>query len=99
MGIPTRVLSRWPDKDPNEVNDYKRDWTDELAGDSIVTSVWTVMSGGTDLVIVSQEFNATKTTIWLSGGSAGVTYILTNEVTTQGGRTLDWSVRIRVAEQ
>ena len=34
----------WPSKDPDEVLDYELDWSLRLAGDTIVTSTWTVPS-------------------------------------------------------
>lgn len=86
----------WPDKDPNDVLDYRVDWSSRLEGDTISTSTWIVPSGITQDSAVSDD---STSTIWLSGGTAGETYSLTNRVVTDGGRTMDQSVRIKVKER
>lgn len=85
----------WANKDPDEVLDYKLDWSARLgAGNTIVTSIWIVPAG---LTKDSDVFTTTTTTIWLSGGVLGVRYELTNRITTTGGHTMDQSVHLRVA--
>lgn len=82
-------------KDPNAVSDYAIDWT-LLSGDTITVSTWTVDTGitkGTD------SFSATKTTVWLSGGTAGVTYKCVNHITTAGGRQEDHTIIIICQER
>jgi hypothetical protein len=84
---------RWPNKDPDEVLDYAIDWSQRLAGDIIVTSTFTVPTG---IVMNSQSKTNTMTTIWLSGGSEGVSYDILNRIVTNGGRTMDQTVELRV---
>jgi hypothetical protein len=84
---------RWPNKDPNEVLDYAIDWSQRLAGDIIDTSTFTVPTG---IVMNSQSKTNTMTTVWLSGGSEGVTYDILNRIVTNGGRTMDQTVELRV---
>jgi hypothetical protein len=84
---------RWPNKDPNEVLDYAIDWSQRLAGDIISTSTFTVPTG---IVMNSQSKTNTMTTIWLSGGSEGVTYDILNRIITNGGRTMDQTVELRI---
>lgn len=81
--------------DPNEVKDYTLNWgTNRLdAGETITTSTWTVPSGITK---DSDTDTDTTTTIWLSGGTAGVSYRLTNHVVTSQGREYDWSITVLV---
>jgi hypothetical protein len=83
-------------KDPNAVLDYAVDWSRWLAGDEIATSDWTVPSGLTKL---SHSKTTTKATVWLSGGTAGQSYTVTNRITTTGGRTEERSFTIRVEER
>jgi len=83
-------------KDPDAVLDYAVDWSRWLAGDEIATSEWTVPSGITK---VSDSKTTTKTTVWLSGGTAGQFYTVTNRITTTGGRTEERSFTIRVEER
>lgn len=84
----------WPDKDPDEVLDYRLNWSARLAGDTIVSSTWTVPSGITK---DSDENTTTATTIWLSGGTLKANYALMNRIVTAAGRTMDQTVEIRVS--
>ena len=85
----------WPTKDEDEVLDYVLDWSNRLAsGDTITTSTWIVEAG---IDKDSDSKTDSTTTIWLSGGTDGVTYTLTNRVVTAGGRTMDQSVDLPVA--
>jgi len=83
-------------KDPNAVLDYSIDWPRWLAGDQIAASEWIVASG---LTKMAESKTATSTTVWLSGGTAGQSYIVTNRITTAAGRTEDRSFTIRVEER
>lgn len=73
-------------KDPDEVKDFGLVWADLLLTDTINGSLWIVPDGITK---DSDAFDGDSTTIWLSGGTDGETYRLTNRVTTAGGRTYD----------
>lgn len=86
----------WPNKDPDEVLDYQIDWSERLGVDNIVTSLWIIPTGITK---DSETFALKNTYIWLSAGVLGSLYTLTNRVTTSGGRTMDQSVRLRIAEK
>jgi fructosamine-3-kinase len=83
-------------KDPNAVLDYSIDWTRWLAGDQIAASEWIVASG---LTKMADSKTSTSATVWLSGGTAGQSYIVTNRITTAAGRTEDRSFTIRVEER
>lgn len=82
-------------KDPDEVLDYKLDWTERLAGDTIVSSIWQ-MSPADGLVIDRHSFTVTETVVWLSEGTLGATYELLNRIQTDGGRTFDQTVKLKV---
>ena len=84
----------WPDKDPDEVLDYRINWAPRLAGDTIASSIWIVPTGITE---DDAENTTTTTTIWLSGGSLKTNYSLVNRITTAAGRTMDQTVTIRVS--
>jgi hypothetical protein len=83
-------------KDPHAVLDYAIDWTRWLAGDTIATSEWLLPVG---LTKMADTKTASSSTVWLSGGTAGQSYIVTNRITTAGGRTEDRSFTIRVEER
>lgn len=86
----------WPTKDPDAVLDYEIDWSTWLGSDTISTSAWTVPAG---LTKDSDTNTTTTATIWLSGGTAGEVYELTNHIVTAGGREQDQTVQLICAEQ
>ncbi len=90
------ALKTFDPKDPDSVLDYSIDWSQWLAGDTLVSSSWTVPSG---ITIDSDTNDTTSTTIWVSGGTVGVTYNLQNRIVTAVGRTKDVSIDVPVAEQ
>jgi hypothetical protein len=84
----------WPPKDPDETLDFVMDWSERLAsGDEITASVWTDPDG---IVTASDSMTTTTTTLWLSGGTLGETYTFTNTVTTDQGRIMQQTVKIKV---
>lgn len=87
----------WQFKDPDETLDYQIDWSTTLGTDTISTSVWTVPVGITE---ASSANTTTTATIFLSGGTDGTRYDLTNTITTAGGLTHEYvaSVFVRSSE-
>ena len=83
-------------KDTHAVMDFQINWVTWLVTDTIATSTWIVPDG---LTKVSDSNTTTTTTIWLSGGTIGVLYELTNRITTAAGRTDDRTIRITVKEK
>ena len=83
-------------KDPNAVLDYIVNWTDWLDGDTISTSTWTV---GTGLTKDSDSKSSTAATAWLSGGTSGCTYSVSNRIVTAAGRTEDRTFYVTVKER
>jgi hypothetical protein len=81
-------------KDPDAVIPYSFDWSDWLGGETILTSEWIVPAG---ITLQNEAVDAPGqiTTIVLSGGTAGETYLITNRITT-ATRTEDRSMRIPV---
>lgn len=88
----------FPFKDPEEVLDYDLDWTQRLDGDTITMSTWTLSSANPDtaLIIDSDEETASVTKIWLSEGTIGQTYEVTNHIITAGGREMEQTCRLRI---
>ena len=83
------------DKRVDEVADYKIDLADNLdSGDTITgTPTWTVPAGITK---DSQSNDTTSVTIWLSGGTAGASYVIECQITTAQGRTKDRRLRVYI---
>ncbi|SHG91492.1 hypothetical protein [Bradyrhizobium erythrophlei] len=87
-------------KAPAAVEDFDIDWTVALNGDTITASSWAITGGdapasGT-LAITSNSFTTTLAKVVLSAGNLGITYTLTNTVTTAAGQTLVESVQLPV---
>lgn len=83
-----------PPKDPDSRIDYGFDWTNWLAsGETISTSTWVLETG---LTYVSDTTNGNITTVMISSGTIGYTYIITNRITTNEGRQEDRSMYITV---
>lgn len=85
-------------KDPSDVVDYEIDWGTNWLGTSetINTSTWTVDSG----ITKDSSTNTTTTaTVWLSGGTSGYQYTVTNRIVTNQSRTKEQSLIISVKNQ
>lgn len=83
-------------KDPDEVLDYKFDWSTWLGSDTIQSITLIVPSGITK---DSDTNDTTSATIWLSGGTSGNDYKITNRIVTAGGRTAERAITIRVSDK
>ncbi len=80
-------------KDPASDLDYICDWSEWLGSDTIDTSTWDVPAELTD---GGNSHNGKVTTIWLSDGESGETYILTNKIITTGLRTAERDIKLKV---
>ena len=91
-------------KDPDSVVDYGRKWAEWLSDtDIIIASQWIIATteNPVTLVIESDGINegGKTTSFWVSGGLAGMTYKLTNRITTNDGRIEDRTGILRVQEK
>jgi len=87
----------WPPKDPEEVLDYDIDWSQRLdTGDTITGSTWEIADDDATLTIDSNSFSNTATKVWLSEGTLGSVYKLTNTITTDDGRTMEQTVKLKI---
>ena len=81
-------------KDPLAILDYKIDWSQWLpTGDTIATSTWQLPTG---ISLSTSTNTTTTTTAWLTGGTPGTSYMVTNKIVTAGGRTDERSLTIQV---
>jgi len=83
-------------KDPSGKLDYTVDWTTWLGADTISTSTWTVPTG---LTKTSDTHDGKAATIWLSGGTVGQEYTVTNHIKTASLREDERSIIIQVRER
>ncbi len=83
-------------KAPTDIDSWTFDWSPALAaGETISASSW-IGPGG--LTVSSAAATSTTTTIWVSGGTLGATYLVTNRIATTAGRQHDWSFRVSIAQ-
>lgn len=84
--------------DPDALLDYSVDWSDWLPStDTIATSTWSISPSGPTLS--SSTNDTTTTTIWVDGCTAGVTYTLTNHITTADGREDDRTITLQCGDR
>ena len=86
-------------KDPEAVLDYKFDWSSWLdSGETIASRTVTVDTGLTkDSDAVTDT--STSVTVWLSGGTDGVSYSVNCQIVTSANRTDERTMIIRVNER
>lgn len=91
----TKYMGSWPNKDPDDKLHYDIDWSIDMeAGDTIVSSVWTIVSGS---VTKSDESRgATGVKLKLSGGTDGETCYVNNHSVLASGDELDGTMRIDI---
>lgn len=81
-------------KDPGASLDYSFDWTDWLGtNETISSATWTVPAG---LSKVSEVNTAYIATCRISGGTAGVNYTVTCQITTNQGEIDRRSLQLNV---
>lgn len=89
-------------KDPNARLEYRVDWSDAgedpwlAPGEEISSSTWIVPPGITE---DGEDHDTTTAWVWLTGGTAGQTYELTNRITTNQARIDDRSLKIFVTQR
>ncbi len=83
-------------KDPSAVLDYTEDWTRWLGDDTLLSVSWSVPVG---IVNAGNYSSQSTTTIWLSGGTAGISYLVTCQVSTVGGRTDQRTIQVDVEDR
>lgn len=79
------------DKDPGSTIPYTIDWTDELAGDTIVSSSWNVPP---PFRKVNESFSNALATVVISGGAVGKMITITNTIQTATAATEVRSIQI-----
>ena len=71
-------------KNASAVLDYNLDYSTWLGTDIIASAAWQVPAG---ISATSNTATTAVATVWLSGGTPGNVYRVTNQIWTSGGRT------------
>lgn len=78
---------------------FEVDWTELLNGlDTITASTWAIAEGDGEMTTSSSTFTTTTASVMLSGGTAGVYYLVNNKVTLVSGQTRVQGLLVRVTE-
>jgi hypothetical protein len=84
-------------KDPSARLEWLFDWSDWLQdGETIVTSSVTADSG---ITVDTVSHGDSSAVAWLSGGTAGTSYRVTNHITTSETRADERSINVRVMDR
>jgi hypothetical protein len=82
-------------KGPDEQAPFDIDWSARLlAGETILTSSWSITDGDEALVLVSNDFIGNRTQVMLSGGTPCAVYTLQNEISTASCPSLTEKVQL-----
>lgn len=84
-------------KDADARLDWLFDWSDWLASSEVITDSEIICEDG--LTVVSTSNSSTSVLVWLSGGTPGESYKLTNRITTNQQRIDDRSISVRIVER
>ena len=76
--------------------DYYLDWTPFLAGDTIVTSAWTVTAG--TITLTDEEILGNFTSFWTAPPVVGDLIDCTNVIETAEGRVTQGTLRLRMRD-
>lgn len=87
---------KW-NKDPSAVLDYEINWSKWLASDDTLSAHTITADQG--ITVDSSVLATDKVTVWLSGGTTGVTYRVACRVTTANGRTDERTIVISVKDR
>lgn len=92
----------WGLKDPDAIRDFGINWTPDIGTSTITASTW-LLDGdtwvGSDLVKVADSFTDTNTTVRISGGTVGTTYLVTNHIVMSDGEEDDFSQKLKIKER
>ena len=83
---------------PTMNQDWSINWaTRGLGADLIVSSSWVItVAPDSALVLATPTFTGTTTTIWVTGGTAGKRYAITNTIVTTGGQEIVESLIVNI---
>lgn len=89
---------RWDGSDADG-NPSAKPWL--AAAESIITSTWAITDGPDAALVIDDDsqFTSKVGIVWLSGGTAGEDYVVTNTISTDQGRAENRSLLIQVRDR
>ncbi len=91
-------FGKWGIKDPDEALDFAVDWSRRLSGDHLA-AVEFIVEEAAGVSLYDGWTTASAAMIWISGGTVGQTAQILCRVTTEGGRTMDQSLRLAIRDR
>lgn len=80
-----------------EDEDWVFDWTPKgVSGDDPISTFTVGTPAPDDLTVHSATHTQTSTTVWFSGGTSGVVYVVLLTVVTAGGRTYAENIQLTI---
>ncbi len=71
-------------KHPDEIRPFIVQWHNQLGAASIAGATWTVSGDDAAMTVNSSSFTAKQATVYLEGGTAGLTYNVECRITRTG---------------
>ena len=93
------ILAKF-EKQPADVQDFDIDFSDWLTGmlDAAPGPTGVSVEADAGITVIVFVLNAGVVKVWTSGGVDGATYKITATVTTEGGRTKQAEIKVKVKE-
>jgi lysophospholipase L1-like esterase len=81
-------------KNPNSILSFVIDWSTYIPDDVISQSVW--INSSNTIIDYNHTINSLQTQAYFSNGQSGESAVITNRITTAGGRVLDFSFVLEI---
>ena len=86
-------------KDPDAVLDWQFDWSDWLADSETISTPTITITPTGELAAGTPGINSGVVRVWLTGGTAGETYLVACKIVTSAGRTDERTIKINCFER
>jgi hypothetical protein len=86
-------MTFWESKDPNDIDDFALDWTNQLKGEQLTAAEWSFVNAA-GAAIEASAVSSPFAKVRLSGGIENQTAILLCRATTSTGRQIDHTVKV-----
>jgi hypothetical protein len=83
----------WDSKDPNDIEDFSLDWSNQLNGEELVAAAWSIINAA-GVVVEAWSVASPFAKVRLSGGNENETAIFLCRATTSTGRQIDQTVKL-----
>lgn len=90
------MAKTWPSKDPDEVLDFRYDWTLDLAENETLDSHEFIVVEAAGINVADEVLETPYFDAWLTGGNDGETAIFTHRVTTSDNRTFEDTILLPI---